>query len=75
MGSEEMKLRQALRLSQAPCLALVGAGGKSTALFELARQFPPPVLLSTTTHLAIEQAALADSHHILPRPGICPRVE
>jgi molybdenum cofactor cytidylyltransferase len=73
MGSEEMKLRQALRLSQAPCLALVGAGGKSTALFELARQFPPPVLLSTTTHLAIEQAALADSHHILPRAGDLPQ--
>ncbi len=62
-----MKLRQALRLAETPSLALVGAGGKTTALFQLAREFPPPVLLSTTTHLAMEQAALADSHLILPR--------
>ncbi len=67
-----MRLRQALRLAEAPCVALVGAGGKSTALFQLARQFPPPVLLSATTHLATEQAALADRHIILLRPRPLP---
>ena len=32
-----MRLVQALRLGSMPRLALVGAGGKTTALFQLAR--------------------------------------
>lgn len=71
-----MRLAQALRLvhdgepRQGPALrlALVGAGGKSTALFELARQLPPPVLLTSTTHLAEEQLQLADQHFYIEGP-------
>lgn len=57
-----MQLATALRLSGSPCLALVGAGGKTTALFTLARQLTPPVFVTTTTHLSVAQLALADRH-------------
>ncbi len=45
-------------------VALVGAGGKSTALFQLARALLPPVIVTATTHLHIDQIKLADSHWI-----------
>jgi molybdenum cofactor cytidylyltransferase len=74
-----MDLARALRLPATPCLALVGAGGKSTALFQLARLLSEkkgnspgkavvnsgdglPVIVTATTHLHIDQTALADSH-------------
>jgi molybdenum cofactor cytidylyltransferase len=63
-----MKLSYALRLSSAPRLALVGAGGKTTALFQLAREFNTPVLVTTTTHLSVEQAQLGDVHFIVESP-------
>lgn len=67
-------LVQALRLSKAPKIAFVGAGGKTTALFTLARQLvgmgknqetsskQNTVLVTTTTHLATWQTNLADLH-------------
>jgi molybdenum cofactor cytidylyltransferase len=55
-----MNLVQALRLRGSPRLALVGAGGKTTALFQIARQLTPPVIITATTHLAYEQAFQAD---------------
>jgi molybdenum cofactor cytidylyltransferase len=70
-----MRLLEALRLNQAPRLALVGAGGKTTAMFHLARQLltstsglAPTVLVTTTTHLGINQINLADRHIILQSP-------
>jgi molybdenum cofactor cytidylyltransferase len=59
-----MNLKQALRLSDTPCLALVGAGGKTTALFQLARELPPPVIVTATTHLHVDQIKLTDSHWV-----------
>jgi len=41
-GESLMKLSHALRFSSSPCLALVGAGGKTTALFQLARELIAP---------------------------------
>lgn len=66
-----MRLSQALRLPDQPRLAVVGAGGKTTALFRLARELSgaadpvnrSPVLVSTTTHLARLQASLADYYY------------
>jgi molybdenum cofactor cytidylyltransferase len=64
-----VNLLQALRLGGRERLALVGAGGKTTALFQLAGQYlaggARRVLLSTTTHLADWQLGLADHHFIL----------
>ena len=65
-----MLLSQALRLSppvdtnKEKIIAFVGAGGKTTAIFQLARELPPPVLVTTTTHLGAWQIPLAD-HHII----------
>jgi molybdenum cofactor cytidylyltransferase len=60
-----MDLKQALRLSNVPRLALVGAGGKSTALFQLARQLKPPVIVTASTHVADYQLSWADQHLIV----------
>lgn len=62
-----MNFAQALRLSQPslsdqnPVVAFAGAGGKTTALFQLARQLSP-AMVTTTTHLGAWQAPLADRH-------------
>ena len=64
-----MNLLQSLRLSPAPALAFVGAGGKTTALFRLARDFSAPVLVTTTTHLSVEQAQLGDRHILIESPS------
>lgn len=64
-----MKLFHALRLENlppAPAICFVGAGGKTTALFQLARQFVSAklMLITATTHLGAWQTSLAD-HHII----------
>ena len=76
-----MKLNEAIRLSDTACLALTGAGGKTTALFQLARSLSSgpgasksgtvekPVIVAATTHLHIDQVHLADSHWILREPA------
>jgi len=63
-----INLTRALRLNRALRLAFVGAGGKTSALFRLARELDPPVIVTTTTHLGEDQAALADLHLILEKP-------
>jgi molybdenum cofactor cytidylyltransferase len=60
-----MNLIQALRLSSVPKVVLVGSGGKTSAMFRIARQLPRPVLVTTSTHLAIEQSDLADQHYYI----------
>jgi molybdenum cofactor cytidylyltransferase len=45
-------------------VAFVGAGGKTTAIFQIARELPPPMLVTTTTHLGAWQSAMADQHII-----------
>jgi len=68
-----LSLAQALRyvgdsavFKQPPCLAFVGAGGKTTAMFKLARALIEggieSVFVTASTHLGVEQAKLADRH-------------
>lgn len=65
-----MLLSQALRLKENPRLAFVGAGGKTSAMFQIARELAGDaqekagraVLLTSTTHLAGEQLNQADRH-------------
>jgi molybdenum cofactor cytidylyltransferase len=53
----------AFRLDGSPKIALVGAGGKTRLMFQLARSFETEsVLVTSTTHLATNQASLADHH-------------
>lgn len=51
-----------MRLGSTSRVALVGGGGKTTALFTLAREFPAPVIVAATVQLALEQATFADRH-------------
>jgi molybdenum cofactor cytidylyltransferase len=49
--------------SQTPkSIAFVGAGGKTTGIFALARESRAPVMITSTTHMGSWQAALADRH-------------
>lgn len=67
-----MNLFNALQLNsinQNPIISLVGSGGKTTALFQLAKQFQvegrrSQVFLTSTTHLGTWQKKFAD-HHIV----------
>jgi molybdenum cofactor cytidylyltransferase len=59
-----LTLTKSLRLTSTPCIAFVGAGGKTTALFQLAREFSPPVIVTATTHIGSWQIPLADRHII-----------
>jgi molybdenum cofactor cytidylyltransferase len=68
-----MNLSQALRVTPTPpIIAFVGAGGKTTALFQLARELTehptpslhPSIIVTATTHLGTWQTSLAD-HHII----------
>lgn len=61
-------LRRALRLDEDCQLAFVGAGGKTIALFTLARQFTQPVLVSTSTHFSKDQLRLADQELTISSP-------
>jgi len=62
----ELSLSQTLRLPPVPRVAFVGAGGKTTALFLLARQLTP-VIVCASTHLSLSQIDLADRHIILEK--------
>src|SRR5215216_1157248 len=57
-------LAKALRTESSSCIAFIGAGGKTTAMFQLARQIPTPVIVTATTHLGAWQLPLADKHII-----------
>jgi molybdenum cofactor cytidylyltransferase len=56
-------------------IAFVGAGGKTTAMFQLARQLPPPVIVTATTHLGDWQIPLADRHIIAASPAPLEAIE
>ena len=56
-----MNLSHALRASKTDSIAFTGAGGKTTAMFRLARELAPAVI-TASTRLAEEQTAMADRH-------------
>jgi molybdenum cofactor cytidylyltransferase len=60
-----MELLKAIRGDRAIHLAIVGAGGKTSAMFRLAREYTSPVIVTTSTHLSVAQTRLADRHIIL----------
>lgn len=64
-----MRLADALRLSPGKALALVGAGGKSSAMMCLARELSGElaVVLACSTRLAVEQSRLGQVHFALGR--------
>lgn len=60
-----MNLYTAIQASSPLHVAIVGAGGKTTALFQLAWQLPGQAWVTTTTHLGTDQMNLADRHFVL----------
>ena len=62
-----LTLFRALRIRSFPVVAFAGAGGKTTAMFELARGIlregkTKTVVVTATSHLGTWQTALADQH-------------
>src|SRR6266508_4270280 len=64
IANMNLSIAQALRVDSSPCIAFVGAGGKTTALFQLAKQLPLPVIVTATSHLGAWQFRLANQHII-----------
>ena len=67
-------LAQALRVNTSSSVAFVGAGGKTTAMFQLARALSvdegvQPVIVTATSHLGAWQIGLADQHIITEIPA------
>ena len=59
-----MNLAQALRVTRSSKVAFVGAGGKTTAMFRLAREVAP-VILAVSAHFGVHQAKMADRHLVV----------
>lgn len=59
-----LPLRDAFRISELSRVAVVGAGGKTSAMFRIARQFHFSII-TTSTHLLGGQGSLADKHLVL----------
>ncbi len=55
-------LKAALGLGEMPRVAFVGSGGKTTALFQLAKEYASPVIVTATSRLEIFQTKQADHH-------------
>lgn len=53
---------KALRIQGTECIAFIGSGGKTTVIFELAREVKKTAVVTTTTHLGEWQIELADKH-------------
>ncbi|HDN04430.1 MAG TPA: putative selenium-dependent hydroxylase accessory protein YqeC [Chloroflexi bacterium] len=67
-----MDLNHRFRLDHNSKIALVGSGGKTTLMFQLARDFGTRVICTTTTHLALDQLNAADQYWVLNEPGDLP---
>ena len=68
-----MNLLQAMNPKLPLCTAIVGAGGKTSAMFALARQVEGAAWVTTTTHLGTDQTVFADRHCVLEsEPAINP---
>lgn len=66
-----LRLIDALGIAERSVLALVGAGGKTSAAFTLARECESAIV-TTTTHLGAGQPGLADAHAVLSRAAAAP---
>ncbi len=60
-----MNLIEALNPRLPARIVIIGGGGKTTTLFQLARQIPGKVWVSTTTHLGTDQLEGAEKHFVV----------
>ncbi len=80
IANMNLSLAQALRVNSSPCIAFVGSGGKTTAMFQLARTLSKdavssPVIVTATSHLGVWQLRFADQHIIAKTPGTIENLE
>jgi molybdenum cofactor cytidylyltransferase len=68
-------LAQAVRATSCASIAFVGAGGKTTGMFQLARELAAPVIVTATSHLGAWQTELADQHFIAENPATLEELE
>ena len=59
-----LSVASALRIDTSIRAAFIGAGGKTTVIFQAARSISSPVIVTATSHLGTWQAELADRHII-----------
>ena len=59
-----LSIAGAVRAEPSSRIAFIGAGGKTTALFQIARNLQSPVIVTATSHLGTWQTKLADRHII-----------
>jgi probable selenium-dependent hydroxylase accessory protein YqeC len=64
-----MNIVEALQPDLPARIAIVGGGGKTTAMFQLTRQLPSLVWATTTTHLGTDQLDETDQHFIICEPA------
>jgi molybdenum cofactor cytidylyltransferase len=64
-----MQLQEALRFQRGWSVAITGAGGKSSAMARLAAELSAdsPVIITSTTKLALHQTDMANRHMVLRR--------
>ena len=62
-----MLLTQALRVANLNSIAFTGSGGKTTAMFQVARELSKstPVVVTASSHLGKWQIPLADRHIVI----------
>jgi len=75
-----ISIAQALRVDSSACVAFIGAGGKTTALFQLARALRnreglSPVIVTATSHLGAWQFGFADQHIMTGSPAALEELE
>ncbi len=71
-----MNLAEALRIVQSHSrrIAFVGAGGKTTAMFQLSHELAP-ALATASTHSGVWQLGAADRHIVWPEGDPLPDIE
>ena len=75
-----LSMAQALRANSSSSIAFIGAGGKTTAMFQLARTLSADkhtelIIVTATTHLGAWQAYSADRHIITESAAILEELE
>jgi len=68
-------LADALLIISSHSIAFIGSGGKTTAIFQLARQFKSPVIVTATSHLGAWQVSMADRHVVAESLHALPEIE
>lgn len=55
-----MNLHELMRIQEPSRIAIVGAGGKTSTIWRLADSLPGKVVITTTTHMGVDQVSRAD---------------